>query len=173
MALATQNANLVRQKAYNAVYATGTGTSSNSVSPYHFYAIKALFLHLASNKGNPDLQFVPFSAEQIIANASLGYSPDVDACKVYAWFGKARRTSGTTSSFITLYDAAVGADTDADTGGVVVEVIKATGQQFLFVWPDGKAIATEIAIQAATTMEGGTESSAADAIDGFVIVGAP
>lgn len=76
MALATQNANLVRQKAYNAVYGTGTGTATNSVSPHHFYAIKALFLHLAANKRNPDLQFVAYTAEQATANG--GFSPDVD-----------------------------------------------------------------------------------------------
>ena len=171
MALSLESAGRVRQKAYNAVYASGTGTSSNSVSPYHYYGIKALFLHIAANKGNIDLQFVPFTAEQTVANASLGFAPDLDAFALYCLFGKARRTSGTTASHISLYNATVGADTDADTGALTIEVVNATGQQFLFVWPNGKNFSTDITIQAATAAQGGTESSAADSIDGFLIVG--
>lgn len=167
MALTTQNANLVRQKAYNAVYGSGTGTATNTVSPYHFYAIKALFLHMAANKGNPDLQFVPYSAEQAVTN--LGTSLVGGACTLYAWFGKARRTSGTTASFQAIHDAA---DNSATTTTVDTALIKLTGNQFLFVHPNGVAIATDVVISAATAVGGATESSAADATDGFVIVGA-
>lgn len=164
MAISLQSANLVRQKAYNAVY--GTGTSSRAVSPYHFYAVKSLFLHLAANKGNPDLQFIPFTASQIIANG--GYSPDVDACNVYAFFGRARRTSGTTSSFIALHDAT---DNSATTTTTETALINAAGQSFMFIYPDGRPHATELTVSAATAVGGATESSATDAVDGFVIIG--
>lgn len=164
MALATQNANLVRQKAYNAVYGYST-SSTRKVSPGHFYAFKALFLHLASNKGNPDLQFVPFSASQITTNA--GYSPDVDACTLYAFYGLARRTSGTTASFIALHDA-----TDNTSAAEIVNHINAAGQSFMNLYPDGKPFATEVTVSAATTIGGATESSATDAVDGFLIIGA-
>lgn len=165
MALTTQNANLVRQKAYNAVY--GFSKSSRLVSPYHYYAIKALFLHLAANKLNPDLQFAAYSAEQ--ATTNLGTSLIGGACTLYAWYGLARRTSGTTASFQAIHDAA---DNSATTTTVRTAKISAVGQSFLIVDPDGIALATDAVISAATAVGGATESSAADATDGFIIVGA-
>lgn len=170
MAIALQNANLVRQKAYNAVYGSGTGTATNTVSPYHFYAIKALFLHLACNKGNPDLQFIPYSAEQAVTNA--GFSPDVDACTLYAWFAKARRTSGTTAAFEGILDATAGSDSDAVTTHIAINRIRAVGQQFLEVWPNGFAIATDLVIVSNTLVAGVAESTAANSTDGFLIIGA-
>lgn len=173
MPIALQNANLVRQKAYNAVYGAGTGTTTNTVSPYHFYAIKALFLHLAMNKGNPDLQFIPYSAEQVTTQTTFGFNPDVDASTLYAWFGKARRTSGTTDAFETLLDAAVGADSDVETTIISIHRIRLAGQSFLEVWPNGYIIATDITLQSTTSMAGpAAESTAANATDGFLIIGA-
>jgi len=167
MALTTQNANLVRQKAYNAVYGTGTGTSTDSVSPYHFYAVKAFFLHMAANKNNPDLQFAAYTAEQ--ATTNLGTSLIGGACTLYAWYGKARRTSGTTAAFEAIHDAA---DNSATTTTVDTAKIKATGEQFFIVHPNGAVIATDVVISSATTVGGATESSAANSTDGFIIVGA-
>ena len=168
MALTLANANLARQKAYNAVYGTGVGTATDSVSPYHFYAVKALFLHLAINKGNPDLQFVAYSAEDIITNNGF-QAGTILVSTIYAWFMKARRTSGTTASFQAIHDAA---DNSATTTTVTTQKINATGQQAFFVWPNGHPIATQITISAATAVGGATESAAADATDGFLIVGA-
>ncbi len=167
MALATVNANIARQKAYNAVYGTGTGTTVDSVSQYHFYAVKAFFLHMAINKGNPDLQFCPYTAEQ--ATTNLGTSLVGGACTLYAWYGKARRSSGTTASFQAIHDAA---DNSATTTTVDTALIKLTGNQFFFVHPNGVALATDAVISAATAVGGATESTAADATDGFIIVGA-
>lgn len=165
MALTTQNANLVRQKAYNAVY--GFGKTARPVSPYHFYAVKSLFLHFAANKNNPDLQFAAYTAEQAVTNN--GTSLVGGACTLYAWYGLARRTTGTTASFQAIHDAA---DNTATTTTVDTFKINLTGQSFLDVRPDGIVIATDVVISAATTVGGPTESAAADATDGFVIVGA-
>lgn len=165
MAIALVNANLVRQKAYNAVY--GAGTAARPVSPYHFYAVKALFLHLACNKNNPDLQFIPYTAAQIVTDG--GYSPDVDACRVYAFYGRGQRTTGTTASFVSIHDAT---DNTATTTTIATTRLNLTGQSFFFVYPDGFPIATELTLSAATTVGGPTESAAADAAAGFVIIGA-
>lgn len=172
MSLTTESAIKVRQKAYNAVYGTGTGTSSDSVSPYHFYAIKALFLHLAANKGNPDLQFVPYSAEQ--ATDPNGTSLVGGACTLYAWFCKGRRTSATTAAFETLYDGVVNDSTgDSDPTGdaIAIQLLNLTGQQFLLVHPNGFPVVNDLNIISTTTEGGTTESSAANSSDGFVIVG--
>jgi 2-hydroxychromene-2-carboxylate isomerase len=164
----TQSAGLVRQKAYNAVYGTGTGTTTDSVSPYHFYAIKALFLHLAANKNNPDLQFIPYAAEDV--TATEGYQPlGAGAVTLYAWFAKARRTSGTTASWEEIFDLATD---DTVTAIVAANRINLTGQQFLQVWPNGVALATELTISSNTGIATDTNSAAADSTDGFVIVGA-
>jgi len=171
MALSTEAAGHVRQKAYNAVYGTGTGTSTDSVSPYHFYAIKAFFLHMAANKGNPDLQFVPYSAEQA-TTAGSGASLVGSACTLYVWFAKARRTSGTTAAYESLWDGTAGGGDSDVTGDVVAtQLINATGQQFLLVHPNGFPLVNDLSVASFTTIGGTTESSAANSTDGFVIVG--
>jgi hypothetical protein len=172
MSLTTQSAGLVRQKAYNAVYGTGTGTASDSVSPYHFYAIKAFFLHMAANKGNPDLQFVPYSAEQ--ATDPNGTSLVGGACTLYVWFVKGRRTSATTQAFETLYDGLENdstGDSDATGDAIAMQLLNLTGQQFLLVHPNGFPVVNDLNIFSTTTEGGTTESSAANSSDGFVIVG--
>jgi hypothetical protein len=171
MALVTQSANLVRQKAYNAVYGTGTGTSADSVSPYHFYAIKQFFLHWAMNHGNADLQFIPYSAEDSIVNHGTALMDA--ACTLYVWFGKARRTTATTDAFETLYNAAaIGGDSDVIGDEITIQRINLTGQQFLNVHPNGWIASAGIVIQSTTAVEGASESTAALSTDGFIIVGA-
>lgn len=173
MALATANANLARQKAYNAVYGSGTDNvhaaspTDRRVSPYHFYAVKAFFLHMAANKNNPDLQFVPYSAEQVTTNG--GYNPDVDVCTLYLWFIRGRRTSGTTAAFMAIHDAT---SNGATTTTVATQLLNAAGQSAMFAWPDGFPIATDVTLSAADAVGGSTEASAANAADGFLIVGA-
>lgn len=167
MALSTANANIARQKALIAVYGSGTGTTSNSVSPYHYYGLKQFFLHWAANKGNADIQFIPYSTAQAIVN--LGTDLVGAACTLYVWYGTAARTTGTTASFQAIHDAG---DNSATTTTVDTVKINAVGQQFLVVHPNGVALATGCTISAATAVGGATESAAADATNGFVIVGA-
>lgn len=165
MAFTVVNANIARQKAYNAVYATGTGTSTNTVSPYHFYAIKAFFLFWAANKNNADIILLPYTAEQ--ATTDLGVDLAGQAGTLYVWYAKGRRTSGTTASFGALHDAASNA---ATTTTLDTARFNASGQAFLTVHPNGMPFATGLTISHATAVGGATESSAADASDGFVIV---
>lgn len=160
MAFTAQSAGLVRQKAYNAVYGTAT-------SPFHFYAVKMFFLHMAANKGNPDLQFRAYSTAEAIVNN--GTDLIGGACTLYAWYGKAARTTGTTDSFQALHDATTNG---ATTTTVWTAKINLTGQSFFIAEPNGRAIATGLTISAATAVGGATESAAADATTGFVIVGA-
>lgn len=157
MALATQNSNLVWQKVKIALL------NASPAAQEGFAALKA---YLAQQKGNPDLQFVPFSAEQIVTNG--GFSPDVDAARVYGIWVKGRRTSGTTASFVAIHDAT---DNSATTTTVETFKFNLTGQQYFTINPDGFLLGTELTVSAATAVGGATESSAADAADGFVIVG--
>jgi hypothetical protein len=172
MALTTANANIARQKAYNAVYGTGTGTTSDSVSPYHFMAIKQFFLYWAMNKGNADLQFIPYTAEQAVTSTN-GASLVGGACTLYVWFAKGRRTSGTTAAFDWLWNGtAAGGDSDPIGDEIAVQRFNAAGQQFLLVHPNGYAVSTDVSVVSTTAIDGTTESSAANSSDGFIIVGA-
>ena len=165
MALATENANLVRQKAYT--FANSGGTAAGSAHGEIWRQLKAFFLHLAVNKGNPDLQYIPFNATQVTTAA--GYNPDIDACTLYAVYLRGRRTSGTTAAFFSVHDAA---DDAATTTTVWTFKFNVTGQEYFCSSPDGHVITTDITLGTATTVGGTTDSSAADACDGFIIVGA-
>lgn len=171
-ALSTTGANIARQKAYNTVYGTGTvvtGASPSPNTPYNFYAIKALFLHLACNKGNPDLQFVPFGDADI--TAATGYSPITGAHTLYAVYAKSRTAPATGSAFLVN-------DANAPTGHTGVTTIKvmtqfSTGNQS-FVWVNGNgiAMANTLSIASVTKAQTGTASATGDGGDGFCIIGA-
>lgn len=158
MALVTENANLVWQKAKAALM------NANPASQNAFLALK---MYLATQKRNPDLQFIAFTAEQAVTNN--GTDMIGAASTLYGWYANGRRTSGTTSSFLALHAAA---DNTATTTTLVTSRFKVLGQAFSYINPFGLACETGMTISAATTVGGATESSAADAADGFVIVGA-
>lgn len=158
MALSTQNANIVWQKVKAQLL---------NASPAIQNAFADLKAYLANQKGNPDLQFVQFTAEQVVTNG--GYSPDIDGARIYGIYFKGRRTSGTTAAFGALHDAT---DNSATTTTVVTAKFNLTGQAFFATYPDGFLLATELTVSCATAVGGATESSAADAFDGFVVAGA-
>lgn len=157
MALSTESANKVWQKA---------AVMLRDANPAIQNAFLELKKYLATQKKNPDLQFVPFTAEQAVTN--LGTSLVGGACTLYGFYAKGRRTSGTTAAFLAIHDAA---DNSATTTTILTQRLKVTGEAFAAVYPVGQAIATDVVISSATAVGGATESTAADVADGFVIVG--
>src|SRR6188768_1537250 len=109
MALSLVTANQARNKALAAV-AVATGTTAGSGDPIAQYALKSFFLNWAANKGNADLQFVPFSE----ANAdAAGGTAIVDApCKVY--FVYTKKENAATDNWTKLYDDITDDGTDGD-----------------------------------------------------------
>lgn len=160
MALTTESGNKVWQKVKNHLSAVNANPEAQNV----FLGVKA---YLAQQKRNPDLQFIPFTAEQAVTNN--GTSLVGGACTLYGIYAKGRRTTGTTSSFLAIHDAA---DNNASTTTIVTSRFKAISQEFQWVSGVGLALATDAVISAATAVGGATESSTADAADGFIIVGA-
>lgn len=158
MAIALQGSNKVWMKVQTALVGASPGAQAQ---------FKALKLWLATQKRNVDLQFVPFSAEQIVTDD--GYSPDVDACTIYGVYAKGRRASGTTTAYVTVHAAATSA---AGTTGILAARLKAVDQELALISPSGLACETELTISGATLIAGQTESSAADSADGFVLIGA-
>src|SRR5882724_8559266 len=94
MAIALQDGLYVWQKVAKAL----AGANPGIAQPF-----RELKTYIATQLGNPQLQFVPFTAAQIVTN--LGYSPDVDANTIYAVYAKGSRTTGTTASFFAIHAA--------------------------------------------------------------------
>lgn len=162
----TESAGRVRQKAYLAVYSNGTSTVPNS--PFNYYAIKALFLHIAANKGNPDLRYV--NIDGLVNSSDGGNTADqilVDGpCTLYAVFLKKR--GATETIFKGTNHASV-----AGTNGTqdLAFALTVAGTE-LIVYPDGRALSTGLTVTEDTTRTGSTLTLAANRIDGFVIVSA-
>ena len=158
MALSLQDGVQVWQKVKNALI---------GANPAHQNAFRVLREYLATQGGNPQLQFIPYTAAQATANG--GTDLVGAAATLYGWYGKGARTSGTTAAFEAIHDAA---DNSATTTTVVTSKLNLTGQSFAVIEPTGFALATGCTISSATAVGGATESSAANADNGFVIVGA-
>lgn len=162
----TQSAGLVRQKAYAAVY--GNGTTALPNSPFNFYAVKAFFLHLAANKGNPDLRYVnidgAFSSSDGGNNASQVL---VDGpCTLYAvWL----RKRGATETIVKISNNATTAATDGSQD--LAFALTAAGTEFIF-YPDGRAESAGLTLTENTLRLTGVLTLLANRVDGFIIVSA-
>jgi hypothetical protein len=158
MALTTISANLVRQKTYMINRNSGV-----------FYALKALFLHLAANKGNPDL-FLK-NIDGLVNSSDGGNSNDqvmVDAaCTLYAIYIK---KTGSTATFFKVTNHAATGTTDGtqDLGYKLTTSL----EEDLLLFPSGRAFSAGIVVSADTTATGATATLKANRIDGFVIVSA-
>lgn len=158
MSLSVENANLVRQKVKIALA---------NAHPMTQAAFEAFQKYMATQKGNPDLQFIPFvgtsiddAGGQVLADA---------ACTVYGVWGKKAATA--TDVYLVLLDDATddsGGATDARLSVAFLE----SGEEGLLLFPKGLTMAAGVVAKAYTDYDGTTDSSAGDCPDGFIIVGA-
>ncbi len=157
MAFTASNANLVRQKTYMI-----------NRNPGVFYALKALFLNLAANKGNPDLQLVNIDG---LLNASDGGAAEnivcAGACHLYAVYGK---KTGTTTTYLKFTNNATTAATDGSQELTIPFTDK--GEENLIIFPNPHTFGTGITVSADTTVTGSTDTLKANRVDGFAIIGA-
>lgn len=158
-ALSTENANLTRQRFYQASSALG-GTLTRSALV--FYALKALFLHLATNKGNPDLQlkYVTDGAN----NAIVG-----EACHLYAVVIK--KGTDATASYFKVSNHATQVQADSD----IILKSAVAGEEIVLLYPDGLAFATGITAGSYTAYNGSnatTPSTATHNFYGYLVVAA-
>jgi hypothetical protein len=152
------------QKVWRKVDSFFSNHDGASASPAHVNAFRDLRFNLIT-RGVASLQFMPFSAADIVTN--LGYSPlDVPA-KVYGFYVKNPGNSTGTDSYITLHNAANNASVPFITG-----LIQLADDEFSYLNARGVDFTTDVTVSGATTQGGATESAAADAGDGFLIVGA-
>lgn len=158
MALALQSANLVRQK-----------TRMYTLNPFVFYSLKAFFLWWATNKGNADLQILDIDATTATTGDGQDHGID-EACQLYFVYVKKLATA--TDAYYKLYDDA---DNDSEEAGdirVDVALLEAS-DIFVGTYPDGLPLAAGVASSFTTAGgDGATQSGAADAGNGFLIIGA-
>ncbi len=158
MAVSLQDGILVWQKVAKALA---------GASPANAATFRELKNYLTTQGGNPQLQFIPYTAEQSIAAG--GTDLVGGASTIYGFYAKGRRTSATTAAYLAIHAAATNG---ATTTTVVTERFNLTGQSYSTVMPTGIAVETGLTISAADAVGGATESTAALSADGFVIVGA-
>lgn len=134
-----------------------------------FMALKALFLHLAANKGNPDLFLKNIDGN--VGSSDGGNTASqvlVDGpCTVYAIYLK---KTGATATWFKGTNHASTATTDG-TEDFSYKLTTAA-EEDLFLFPTGHALSTGLTITTNTTATGSTLSLLANRIDGFVIVSA-
>lgn len=161
MAVSTQDSNLVWQSVKKALA---------NANPAAVEAFQALKIYLATQKGNPDLQFIPFS--DALLTTATGYSPVGAACTFYGVYFAKTGTSGTgtgTDSWLTI---ANDASNVTDATKFIALMTSVAGQQVFATYPHGLAFGTDLTISGETSAQDGTESTAGDSGNGFVIIGA-
>jgi hypothetical protein len=154
--MANENANLVRQK-----------TRMSTKNPGVFYALKALFLHLAANKGNPDLTYMNIDPYY---NASDGTNSDnqaiaAAATTLYAIYLK-KGTGSVANYFKGTNHASTGTtDGTQDLG----YCITTANEENLFLFPNGHSLSAGLTISQNTAATGATNSLLVNCCSGFVI----
>jgi hypothetical protein len=160
MALSLENSLLVWQK-------TRIALDTFAANQVIRAAFKALKEQLAGVGGNPDLQFVVF-ANTSVDDASGLVLADA-ACKLYAVFAKKQATA--TDAYLSILDDATD-DTGVATDVRMVLPFLVASHQVVAVDPAGIDMATGVVAKSYTDWDGTTDSSAGDAMDGFIIIGA-
>lgn len=160
-AFSFESAGRVRQK-----------TRAITRNPLTFYALKAFFLHMSANKGNPDLQFLSFSGTD--AEAASGTVLATGTATLYAVWGKKQNTA--TDAYLTIYDDASD-DTTASrqVASLAFPLAGASTDlagEGILLFPNGIPILRAVTVASYTTQAGSTSSTAGDAPAGFVIVSA-
>ncbi len=160
MSLSLEDSNLVRQKVKIALA---------NAHPAIQAAFEDLQRYLATQGGNPQLSFLPFSAADIDTGADGKMLADA-ACKLYGVYAKRVADVDTTAAFLAVLDDATDNSTAADA--VVVLRTNVASQIGAAILPAGIACSAGIVVAATTTVGGTTESAATESSNGFVIIGA-
>lgn len=161
MALSLQDGVLVWQKVKNAL-------TFGNANPGAQNAFRVLREYIATQGGNPQLQFIPINgtysasdggnnASQILADA---------ACTLYGVYLK---KVGTTE---TIFKASANATTAGTDGTQKYAVSKAAAGDIALTYPNGDAVASGLTVTENTTRTGSTLTLLANRFDGFVIIGA-
>lgn len=163
MAISLESAGKVRQKLY-----------SLGLDPLVYRQLQAFFQYWAIHKGNADLQYLPFLGTDI-DDAGGKVLADA-ACTVHAVYGRKGtldgKTDGTaTDAYLVIFDDATD-DAGAGTDGRLVIPFMVADEQHLWISGSGIVCATGVVAKSYTDFDGTIDSSAGDAPNGWVLIGA-
>ncbi len=136
-------------------------------------AVQAMFAglktYLAQQKGNINLQFIPFGDADLVQ--ATGYSPIGVGCTVYGvWIKKNGTGVGTsTDSWLTVGNAATNT---VDATKFIALMTQAADDEAVAVYPNGLVFGTDLTLTGETSAQDGTESSSGDSGSGFILIGA-
>lgn len=161
MALSLEDSNLVWQKVKGALM---------NANPVVQTAFDGLRRYLATQKGNPQLQFISFGDGDVVA--ATGYSPigAVTSTVYGVYFIKNGTGTGTaTDSWLTIGNASTNT---VDATKFIALMTSVAAQEVYATYPHGLIFGTDLTISGETSAQDGTESTSGDSGSGFVIVGA-
>lgn len=161
MSLSLQDGVQVWTKVKNALSAANANPGAQS-------AFRVLREYIATQGGNPQLQFIPISGT---VNASDGGNTVSQVladtpCTVYGFYLK---KVGSTE---TIFKASANATTAAGDGTQKYAFSKAAAGDLAVVYPTGDAVANGLTVTEQTTRTGTTQTLLANRFDGFVVIGA-
>lgn len=141
-------------------------SASSPTSPISRAAVlRELKRWLATQKGNPKLQYLSFSNVTSAVNAGV----TTGGATLYALFVKKQNTG--TDAFFRFNDtnATVGGANGANQIGIIP--LLEAGDEVLQIFTPGLVLATGLGVESATTAAGGADSSSGDGPNGFAIIG--
>ena len=153
MAISIENANKVRQKC-----------NADTLDKSAFRALQAFFQYWATEKGNADLQYIPFSEADCDDADGTGLADA--ACTLH--FVYIKKAASATDNYFKIFDNATVDTTTTDQRLVLPLFVSEESQ----VWQSNKGLplAVGLTVTQHTTSEGTTDGS--DGGGGFVIVAA-
>jgi len=130
--------------------------------------LRSLKQWLATQKGNPKLQYLSFSD---VANVDVATVPELSAsgCTLYALFIKKQNTA--TDAYFKLNDSATVAGGASGANVKVTLPLLVGNDEVAVIFQPGLVIATGIRVASETTAAGGTPTTTGDGPNGFCIVG--
>lgn len=159
-AIALESQNLVWQKVKK---------SLANATPAAQAAFRELKTFMATQKGNIDLQYVPFDASGVLD--ATGVAGPTGALTLYGFYGKKSGT-GTTAAFLEVHNK----NTITGSTDVLASLyFKAANDERFLISPSGIAFGstTGTAVTSVTAIGGATVSTGqSDSQNGFLVVGA-
>jgi hypothetical protein len=160
-AFAFESGNLVWQKVAKALLSANPGVAAS---------FKALRQYVVEQKGNPDCQFIPFTAAAIDTGTD-GLVAGTGTGKLLGVYFKRVSDVDTTSAFNEVFDDA----TDNSTAANALVILRTTAlnQERAWIDPVGISLATGLVVSSTTVPAGTTESAATESSNGFLVVQRP
>jgi len=130
--------------------------------------LRSLKQWLATQKGNPKLQYLSFSN---VDGHDVATVPELSAsgCTLYALFIKKQNTA--TDAYFKINDSATVAGGASGANMALTLPLKVGNDEVAVIFQPGLVIATGIRVASETTAAGGSDTATGDGPNGFCIVG--